>query len=420
MRRAILALALALPCALAPARARAHSRPLSYSFWTFEPGGAQVRIQITTRDLELIGFELDPAADQGAQAARVLQRQLVLQAGDEICAPRGAATSVASDSGWVVMSWHVRCESRGARRITARFVRLLKSGHRHLVRLDDGRGHVLDQVLDLSHPSWTIDAFGPGAAPEGSSLLDYLRLGVQHLLTGWDHMAFLLGLLLLASRAREVVALVTSFTLAHSATLALSVLGIARPDPAPVEALIGFSIALLGAENCWLLARAPEGQAPAGGATALEAPRVGPAASIPAFAVLSLPALALAGGGVVTRAALLGLSLFCACHFGLLWRARAPSRLRIVIAFAFGLIHGFGFAGAMKALELPRARLAPALLGFNLGVELGQLVIVLLLWPVLLGLRRSRQAGLRALFDQTASAALCGLGIYWFVVRSFG
>jgi hypothetical protein len=77
--------------------------------------------------------------------------------------------------------------------------------------------------------------------------------------------------------------------------------------------------------------------------------------------------------GAVGPSTLLGLALFTACHLGLLAASERPARLRALVAFAFGLIHGFAFAGVLAEMDLPRARLVPALVGFNVGVELGQL-----------------------------------------------
>ena len=115
---------------------------------------------------------------------------------------------------------------------------------------------------------------------------------------------------------------------------------------------------------------------------------------------------------------ILGLTVFTACHFALLRGSDRPERLRAAVAFAFGLIHGFGFAGVMMELDLGRVRLVPALFGFNSGVELGQLAVVCVAWPILVALRRNATRG--ALSAEIGSAAVCGLGLFWFVTRTFG
>jgi len=93
--------------------------------------------------------------------------------------------------------------------------------------------------------------------------------------------------------------------------------------------------------------------------------------------------------------------------------------LRAAVAFAFGLVHGFGFAGVLGELELSLDRMVPALLGFNVGVEVGQLAVVAVVWPLLRGLARLGGGGVERAAAEAASAAVCGLGVYWFVTRSF-
>jgi hypothetical protein len=205
--------------------------------------------------------------------------------------------------------------------------------------------------------------------------------------------------LLLATSVREVATLVTAFTAAHSVTLALAVLGVVHPEASVVEALIGFSIALVAAENAWILG--------------------GRSGAIPGVAVGTLVALAISGIGAVPRLAYGGLALFTICHFALLRNAERPALLRVAVAFAFGLVHGFGFAGVLAEVALPVERVVPALFGFNIGVEIGQLVVVALTWPLLRGLARVRSGEIERRFTEIASAAICGLGIFWFITRSF-
>jgi hypothetical protein len=392
-------LAVVLVGLFAPSLAAAHARPLSYSFWTIREDGADVELQITTDDLAAIGLGVSTPEGRDL-AGRFVQDQLALRVGSTLCVPVGPAAYAVADAPWSIWRFRVHCGGVGAHSISIGFDDLLRAGHRHLVRLDEGDGKVLDQVLDGSRTSWVIDGDRSGSTDGGSSVFDYVALGIEHLLTGWDHMVFLAALLVLARRLRDVVMLVTSFTVAHSATLALAALGMVRPDAAPVEALIGFSIALVGAENAWLLS--------------------GRGWAIPAVVASVLLVLVPLGAGVVTRSALIGLLLFSCCHFALLKRASEPTSLRIAIAFAFGLIHGFGFAGVMATMDLPRGRLAAALFGFNIGVELGQLAIVSLLWPLLRLLARARGGRWSPPFQEAVSAAVCGVGLFWFLVRSFG
>lgn len=198
-------------------------------------------------------------------------------------------------------------------------------------------GRQLTQVLSggRSQLEITPDA---SAEPRRSALASYARLGVEHIAAGIDHLLFVLGLVLLVGFRRSLLWAITGFTLAHSLTLAASVLGWLSLRPLPVEALIAFSLVLVANEA-----------------------RRG------------------AGGEVASRAPALG--------------ARFPASL----AFGFGLVHGLGFGGALKEVGLPAADRALALLGFNLGVELGQLAFVaLLLALVKLWGRAARRLARRA------------------------
>jgi ABC-type nickel/cobalt efflux system permease component RcnA len=132
----------------------------------------------------------------------------------------------------------------------------------------------------------------------------------------------------------------------------------------------------------------------------------------------SLGLASLLGWSTLPLPSVAGLMLFTACYFALIARSDADW-LRILLTFAFGLVHGLGFAGILVELALPSERLVPALLGFNLGVEIGQLGIVLLLWPLLVLGKRFATPPLQRWASELSSAALCGLGLYWLVERAF-
>jgi hydrogenase/urease accessory protein HupE len=180
----------------------------------------------------------------------------------------------------------------------------------------------------------------------------YLRLGVEHILTGADHLLFVLALTLLAGSMGALIKTVTAFTAAHSLTLALAALGLVRIPPAPVEAVIALSIVFV-ARELWLLARGTPG---------------------------------------------LG--------------ARRPWP----VAFAFGLLHGLGFAGALGQVGLPSTDVPLALFTFNVGVELGQLLFI---GAALLVLRLlPRLPPLRALPGKLLAAYAIGtLSAFWLLQR---
>ena len=378
----------ALVVLLGTADAFGHGRSVSYSEITPAPGGAHVELRLAALDATLTG--LDPWQDVEAIARYATERLLVRP-----CAA-GLPRSGPPRDGTVVVTWDVACDGPVAAIVSHLFADVAPS-HLHFARVRLGDGRVVERVLSAGDAAWTLDQ--ATAATGGSSLADYVALGLEHIRTGYDHLAFVVALLLLAGSLAEVATIVSAFTLAHSVTLAVAVLGLVRPPAAPVEALIGFSIALVAFENAWLLG--------------------GRDRASPWLVSTGLTLAALLVPGAIPSMALLGVALFTACHLDLLARSPRPARLRALVAFGFGLVHGFGFAGVLAEMTLPRGRLVPALLGFNVGVELGQLGVVALGWAVLAAVERSAP-GSRRRVAETGSAVVCGLGLYWFVTRGWG
>ena len=389
--------------------ALAHTRSASYSSWQLREDSATVTLRIPLRELTRLNSETLPLAPD--PFAIYMAQQLRMHRGDTACGPTGVPMRLQDAEGWVRYRWRVECAGTAASRIESAILHREAPGHLHFARVeaqsateDSGTG-VRERVLTLSDSSWELDASASDAASETTRarLSSYVGIGLEHILTGWDHLAFVIALLLLAVTVREVAGLVTAFTIAHSVTLGLAVLGIVRPHAPSVEALIGFSIALIAIENAWILSGRRRG--------------------LPVFvtlAILALSLLAFAGLGQLPAGVLIGVALFTGCHFALLARVSKPARLRAAVAFGFGLIHGFGFAGILTEMALPQDRLVPALLGFNLGVELGQLGIVVLIWPLLAALQRWRGEIPRRLVAEIGSAAVCAFGLFWFATRTFG
>jgi hydrogenase/urease accessory protein HupE len=189
----------------------------------------------------------------------------------------------------------------------------------HVVGLENTVSDALLRIEFLDGRSW-VQRLTPAvpqatvpATQSGSGVAaTYLGLGVEHILLGYDHLLFVLGLLLIAANLTQLLKAITAFTAAHSITLAAAVLGIVQVPPKPVEAAIALSIAFVALEI------------------------------------------------IHARAGKIGLA------------ARAPW----VVAFAFGLLHGFGFAGALSEIGMPERHIPVALLFFNLGVEAGQILFV--------------------------------------------
>jgi hypothetical protein len=227
-------------------------------------------------------------------------------------------------------------------------------------------------------------------------------MGIMHIFTGVDHMSFLLGLVLIARRTRDLIFVITGFTLGHSATLALAVTGVLRPHAEYIDALVALTIALIGAENVAVATRRPV-----------------PVAAGVAALLFAMIVARVFGQGTLPTLLLVGAALFTVNYLMISGHLRDAGRLRFVITVVFGLVHGFGFAAGLLEFKMPEGHLAELLLGFNVGVEIGQLCVVLVLLGFVALLHRLRLAWPRPIVIDTVAPGLVGVGLYWFLARSF-
>ena len=268
--------------------------------------------------------------------------------------------------------------------------------HVHYARVNYSSART-DEVV-LTQGQQTVGV-GAESAKASTSFIAILVLGCEHVLSGADHVAFLVALMMLAGSMRATFWAVTGFTLGHSVTLAFVFLGLLLPDSASIEALIGFTIAWAAGDA---LARKRD------------MPRM-----LGVVGALGILVLVLTGAIYTTlgvpSSVLLGVAIFAAT----MSFAKKLDAVRVapVIATVFGLVHGAGFAGPLLALKIAPGDLVWTLLAFNLGVEAGQLIVVFL---ALGGLYLAKRGSgpLPSLSFDAMSAALFGLGVFWFVSRS--
>jgi len=389
-----------------------HGRSVSYSSWEFAGDSAVVTVRLKWLELSRLGPEALPPgtlpgrqpADQRDLPAEFLPRDLILVADGIPCVSEPIAQRLPDETGWARYRWRIHCPP-GSTELTIRSRILLDVAPSHLhfarVRLGKDGERIREQVLTEASPAFVLRQATKDTTTDelGSNFLDYLELGVRHILSGWDHLAFLLGLLMISRGLGEVARLITGFTIAHSLTLALAVQGLVEPRAAAVEAVIAFSVALVAIEKGWIDDQRR---------------RTLPIAVLVGLAFLG--AAAAAGWVSLPLVTVAGLMLFVACYFALAERNDGPW-LRVFLTFAFGLVHGFGFAGVLMEMTLPTDRLVPALLGFNLGVEIGQISVVILLWPLLSFGTRLVSTRAAQITSAVSTASLCGLGLYWLLER---
>jgi hypothetical protein len=261
-------------------------------------------------------------------------------------------------------------------------------------------GDFTEQLITVDRQTITVG--GEDEQLREAGFLDFVRMGVMHIFTGVDHMSFLVGLVLISRRLRDLVFVVTGFTLGHSLTLALAVTGVLRPHAEYIDALVALTIVLIGAENI---------------AVATLKPKVIAAALAVVLGAMTL--LKCLGIGELPLLLLVGAGLFSANYLIAAGQMGNAGRLRVSITLVFGLIHGFGFASNLLKMQLPTGRLAQLLLGFNVGVEVGQLTLVAAVTGLAILATRLKVALPRPIVVDFACTILIGLGTYWFIQRSY-
>lgn len=368
--RIILALTL-MSCALS---ASAHKPSDSYLTLRVHTGDATIAGQwdIALRDLEL-PLHLDANNDGAITWGELRQREpdvfkyalqhLTLKSEGESCAitPAQLLVDDHTDGGYAVLQFTAQCAS-SLKQIEVGYHLLfdIDPSHRGLLRLDvDGNSRSA-----VMSPTQSTQTFDLANNSRWSTFIEFVNDGMHHIWIGYDHMLFLISLLLPAVLVRKenrwipvdtlrnallsVLAVVTAFTVSHSITLTLAALGIVGLPSRLVESGIALSVMLAALNNIWPL---------------------------------------------VTRK---------------VW----------LLAFGFGLVHGFGFASVLADLGLPRDALALSLAGFNIGVEIGQLTVVLLFVPVIFLIRK--KYFYRPVFLVGGSSVIAVVASVWLLSRIFG
>jgi len=271
--------------------------------------------------------------------------------------------------------------------------------HSHIARYIYDSNLSTEKLFTTQTKTWNLkDIYSSKESSVNSSFKEYVLLGIKHISTGYDHLAFLFGLLLLNQRFKRLVLAITGFTLGHSLTLSLAVLDLVRPVSSFIEALIGFSIALLGLE---FLIRHSKSNS-----TYVK--------NISYFLFLFLLLYFIFSGGS-NSLGLLGLFIFSFCYLTLVSK-NLSSFFSLFIASIFGLIHGFGFGGFLFEVGFSEDNILKTLFGFNLGVEIGQLMAMSLFILIIFGISKLDIKN-KEYINPLLATFLVTLGTYWFVYR---
>jgi len=398
LRTALFTMLMALTSLLGSSTVQAHVKSESHSVWRID--GASVRLDYSVPLTETIRL----ATTQGVQPPdeRLIDyftRNFQVGAHGGDCRLTSKRAVRATDQ-FRRFEFTFQCPSASDIQLHSSTFFDLIASHVNLAQIESADGRFIEQIFTQNRQTLAVN--GAGSTLENAGFLEYVSMGIRHIFTGVDHMSFLLGLVLISRRTRDLVFVITGFTLGHSATLALAVTGILRPHAEYIDALVALTIMLIGAENI-----------------AVATHRPGAVAAGVGGLLLMMIGAKLAGLGTLPILLLLGAALFTVNYLMISGHLRDAGRLRLVVTVVFGLIHGFGFAAGLLEFKMPQGHLAELLVGFNLGVEFGQLTVVLALLAVVALLRRLKLAAPRPIVVDAVASGLVGLGLYWFVNRSF-
>lgn len=336
-------------------RVLAHNPMTSWAVARLQADRVELEVELSAESAwALMGGSKGSAPDVGSELPKLKELAPSLysvSAGGAPLVPGSAEVELREEDGVGFLLVYPRPPGEPLR-FDAAFLRRLSADHRTALTLKDASGKVLrTEVLTAASSSVeAADGGSPSSSEAGpsSSFWSFLKLGVEHILTGYDHLLFLFGLLVACRRFSTAAKIITCFTLAHSLTLALAALDMVSLPPRVVEPLIAASIVFVAVEN-------------------------------------------------VVR--------------------KGEPGWRWALTFGLGLVHGFGFAGALKAAGLGSsgAALLVPLFSFNLGVELGQAGVAAVLLPLLWKLRDL--PAFERYGRNVISAAIALAGAWWFVTR---
>ena len=386
--------------------ADAHNRSQSFSQWTIDNNQLQMLFTVKAREATRLLDNRHSSLE--TVLAEHLSATLSVTQGDTQCALSTGTGIVplSAQPGYLRLGASFNCPGSLAEKppiIQIRSFFPVASTHVHYARIAAAGQSAQEYLFTESRQQHQV-ALTQGHWSDSleRAFTQYTALGLEHIFTGIDHIAFLLAMILLLQPMRSLVLMVSGFTIGHSITLCLTVLGWISLDIMVVEALIGFTIALVAAENI------------AVSTGSYRQITLGAAALIGIMILLSLNQ---ATAPALPILSLLGLLIFTLSYLPGIRSQAGSIATRPALSLAFGLIHGFGFAAILQEIGLPNDQLWPALLGFNIGVELGQLMILAAVYIVFKTLKTVVSIPESA--RDISSALLCGLGLYWFIARSY-
>ena len=266
-----------------------------------------------------------------------------------------------SQEGSLNLSLNFECPSNKEIKIINNALFNLVQSHIHIARIYIDNNLYTEKALFFNDQSIDLNEEKENNS-FSNSFYKFFSLGLDHILSGYDHLLFILGLLLLVTNLKRLLLVITGFTIGHSLTLSLSVINIIQVKSSLVEALIGYTIMFVGLEYLY---------------------KENNDHRVSMIFITTLSLLLLIFGNLINPNfpyfLIFGILLFSLGYFYLLKNLNSENNLLSIITIIFGLIHGFGFGGFLLGSKISSENIFSGLLGFNLGVEVGQIIFVLLI-----------------------------------------
>ena len=304
-----------------------------------------------------------------------------------------------SQEGSLNLSLNFECPSNKEIKIINNALFNLVQSHIHIARIYIDNNLYTEKALFFNDQSIDLNEEKENNS-FSNSFYKFFSLGLDHILSGYDHLLFILGLLLLVTNLKRLLLVITGFTIGHSLTLSLSVINIIQVKSSLVEALIGYTIMFVGLE--YLYKKNNDHR-------------------VSMVFVTTLSLLLLTFGNLINPNfpyfMVSGILLFSLGYFYLLKNLNSENNLLSIITIIFGLIHGFGFGGFLLGSKISSENIFSGLLGFNLGVEVGQIIFVLLILLIYKLLMTLKITKIIEVMKNLSFFAVVFFGFFFFIQR---
>ena len=304
-----------------------------------------------------------------------------------------------SQEGSLNLSLNFECPSNKEIKIINNALFNLVQSHIHIARIYIDNNLYTEKALFFNDQSIDLNEEKENNS-FSNSFYKFFSLGLDHILSGYDHLLFILGLLLLVTNLKRLLLVITGFTIGHSLTLSLSVINIIQVKSSLVEALIGYTIMFVGLEYLY---------------------KENNDHRVSMIFIITLSLLLLIFGNFINPNfpyfLILGILLFSLGYFYLLKNLNSENNLLSIITIIFGLIHGFGFGGFLLGSKISSENIFSGLLGFNLGVEVGQIIFVLLILLIYKLLMTLKITKIIEVMKNLSFFAVVFFGFFFFIQR---